>query len=202
MITLYMKLTSGGFMKKNDKKTLQIMWQIFTVYFKAMLFAFTGGNVTLPILQEQLDDKYNLINKDTLLEYFAIGQALPGVISLNSGIMIGRHICGWPGAIAAALGTILPAFFSMLLVTLTYSYINDLQWINGAINGIRAASIAIIMYNSITIAKKGKHKWEFTLMILSFIVVLIFNWSILTVILLSGLIGVLLVLINKYRRTN
>lgn len=187
-------------MKKTDRKIIRMMWEIFSVYFKAMLFAFTGGNVTLPILQQQLDDRYHLIDKDKVLEYFAIGQAIPGVISLNAGIMIGRDICGWPGAFAAALGTVLPAFLGMIFVTLAYSFINELQWIKGSINGIRAASIAIIMYNAIGIAKKGKQKWEFMLMAFSFVVVFIFNWSILTVILLSGLIGILLVIYNKYRR--
>lgn len=189
-------------MTKSDKKTAQMMWEIFSVYFKAMLFAFTGGNVTLPILQQQLDDRYHLIDKDKVLEYFAVGQAIPGVISLNAGLMIGRDICGWPGAFAAALGTILPAFLGMLLVTLTYSYINDLDWIKGAINGIRAASVAIIMSNAINIAKRGKFKWEFILMAFSFAAVIFLNWSILTVILLNGFIGILQVLYKKYWRVN
>jgi len=179
-----------------------MVWEIFSVYFKVMLFAFTGGNVTLPILQQQLDDRYHLIDKDKVLEYFALGQALPGVISLNAGLMIGRDICGWPGAFAAAFGTILPAFFGMLLVTLTYSYINKLDWIKGAINGIRAASVAIIMANAISIAKKGKHKWEFILMAFSFAAVIFLNWSILIVILLSGFVGILQVVYKKFRRVN
>lgn len=187
-------------MDKSNKTTLQIMYEIFIVYFKAMLFAFTGGSVTLPILQQQLDDKYHLIDKDKVLEYFAIGQAIPGVISLNAGLMIGRDICGWPGAFAAALGIILPAFLGMILITLAYSFINEVEWINGAINGIRAASIAIIMYNAISIAKKSKYRWEFILMIFSFLAVIILNWSILTVILLSGLIGIIRILYIKFRR--
>jgi chromate transporter len=189
-------------MNNSNRKTPQMMWEIFSVYFKSMLFAFTGGSVTLPILQQQLDDRYHLIDKDKVLEYFAVGQAMPGVISLNAGLMIGRDICGWPGALAAALGTVLPAFFGMLLVTLTYSYLNGLAWIKGAINGIRAASVAIIMSNAINIAKRGKYKWEFMLMIFSFIAVIVLNWGILTVILLNGFIGILQVLYKNYRRGN
>lgn len=189
-------------MDKSNKTTLQMMYEIFTVYFKAMLFAFTGGSVTLPILQQQLDDRYHLIDKDKVLEYFAIGQAIPGVISLNAGLMIGRAICGWPGAFAASLGIVLPAFLGMILVTSAYSFINDIKWIKGAINGIRAASIAIIMYNAISIAKKGKYKWEFFLMIFSFVAVAILNWGILTVILLSGSIGIMRVLYRNFRKVN
>lgn len=186
-------------MNKFEKKTTRMMWEIFSVYFKSMLFAFTGGSVTLPILQQQLDDKYHLIDKDKVLEYFAVGQAIPGVISLNAGIMIGRDICGWPGAFAAFFGIALPAFFGMLIVTLAYSLINELDWIKGTINGIRAASIAIIMSNGINIAKKSKYKWEFTLMAFSFLAVIILDWSILTVILLSGFIGIVRVLYRKYK---
>jgi chromate transporter len=189
-------------MNNLNKKTPQMMWEIFSVYFKSMLFAFTGGSVTLPILQQQLDDRYHLIDKDKVLEYFAVGQAMPGVVSLNAGLMIGSDICGWAGALAAALGTVLPAFFGMLLVTLTYSYLNGLDWIKGAIEGVRAASVAIIMTNAINIAKRGKSKWEFILMVFSFIAVLFLNWGILTVILLNGFIGISRVVYKNHRRVN
>jgi chromate transporter len=116
--------------------------------------------------------------------------------------MIGSDICGWAGALAAALGTVLPAFFGMLLVTLTYSYLNGLDWIKGAIEGVRAASVAIIMTNAINIAKRGKSKWEFILMVFSFIAVLFLNWGILTVILLNGFIGISRVVYKNHRRVN
>lgn len=187
-------------MVKTNKSTFRLMYEIFIVYFKAMLFAFTGGHVTLPIIQQEFDEKYKLIDKDKVLEYFAIGQAIPGVISLNAGIMIGRDICGWPGAFAAALGIVLPAFLGMLLVTTAYTFINEINWIKGAIKGIRAASIAIIMYNAFLIAKKGKHKWEFTLMTFSFFAVLGLKLSVLSVIIISGFIGIMRALYIKYRK--
>ena len=49
------------------------VWCVFLAYLTSMLFAFTGGNMTLPLLQQQLDDKYHLLSRDKVLELFALG---------------------------------------------------------------------------------------------------------------------------------
>ncbi len=183
---------------ENEKKSkARILWEIFFSYLKSMLFAFTGGNVTLPLLQQQLGDRYHLIEKDQVLEYFALGHTLPGVISLNSGIMIGRHIAGWPGAIAAAAGTILPALCGMLFIAFSYGFVSGFPAVQGAINGIRAASIAIILYNAILIIGTAKGAFSILLAVVACFTTLVLGWNIVLVVLLCGLAGVVRVALLK-----
>lgn len=174
---------------QTNKPRRQICWEIFKAYMKAMAFAFTGGNVTLPILQQQLDDKYHLISRDDVLENYALGSSLPGVLSLNTGILIGRRLAGWPGAIAAAAGNILPAFFGMLIIAFSYSILSEIPIISGAISGIRAASVGIILTNAIAICGKAKGAFAICLVALAFITTLFLKWNIVVVILLCGAAG-------------
>lgn len=173
-----------------EKSVNQKCRELASAYFKSMLFAFTGGNVTLPLLQEQLDDHYHLMEKDKVLEYFALGQTLPGVISLNAGILIGRSIAGWPGAFAVAVGIITPAFCGMLLIAFSYQFITGLSFVTGAISGIRIASIAIIATNAWMIAKRAKNLTGYSMVLFAFVMTSIFKWNIVLVMLLCGVIGI------------
>jgi len=165
--------------------------EIFAAYFFSMLFAFTGGNASLSLLQQQMDDKYHLMDREKVLEFFALGQALPGVISLNAGILIGRDIAGWPGGLAAAAGIIAPAFFGMLFIALTYNYIGGVRYIRGAIQGIRSASIGLILTSGVAIIRLARRRTDWALLVLAFAATMFFGWNILAVILLCGFLGIL-----------
>ncbi|NLW78205.1 MAG: chromate transporter [Ruminococcaceae bacterium] len=180
-------MSEGGQEKSRARKTRELLY----AYLKTMAFAFTGGSATLPLLIQQLTEKYKLIDRDKLIEYFALGQALPGVISLNAGILIGREVAGWPGALAAIAGCVLPAFFGMLLITLTYTFISGWGFISGVIGGIRAASIALILYNAILIMGMSKNVFYVVLALLAFVCVFFLGWNVIIVILLCGAAGVL-----------
>ena len=174
-----------------SKTKMQKSKELFITYFVSMLFAFTGGGLTFPLIQEKLENKYNLMSREKSLEYFALGQSLPGVISLNACILVGRDVAGWPGAFAAAAGTILPAFLGMLLIALSYTFISKFQVIYRAIAGIRAASVGIIFVTAIETAGRAKTVVDWLLVAFALIFTLFFNWNILIVVLLCGCFGVL-----------
>lgn len=174
-----------------EKSRARKAWQIFLSYIKSMLFAFTGGSVTLPLLQQQLADKYGLISREQTVSYFALAQTIPGVISVNMGVLCGMHIAGPLGAVAAVAGTLLPAFFGMLLITLSYSALSAIPVITGVIGGIRAASVAIILLNAITIMEGAKDPFHWVLVAGAFFTTLVLGWNILLVILGCGILGVL-----------
>lgn len=168
----------------------QKVWKVFLAYLTSMLFAFTGGNMTLPLLQRQLDEKYGLMHKDQVLELFVLGQAMPGVISLNAGILIGRVIAGWPAAFAAVAGCVLPAFFGMLLITFCYTLLSGLTFITGFVEGIRAASVAIILQTGVIILGKSKKIFYYLLAAAAFACTFFGGWNIVVVVILSGFAGV------------
>ncbi len=176
-------------MEQREKSKAQKTREVFLAYIKTMLFAFTGGSMTLPLLQQQLSDKYGLLSREKVLENQALGQALPGVISLNAGILNGRAICGWPGAFVAVLGCVLPAFFGMLLITFAYGFLSGLSFIGGAIAGIRAVSVAIILSAGIT-AARGRGAFGLMLAAAAFATTFFLGWNIILVMIGCGLVGV------------
>ena len=169
-------------------------------YFSAMLFAFTGGNMTWPLVQQKLEYKYKLMDREKSLEYFALGQSLPGILSLNTAILIGREVAGWAGGIAAAMGNIVPAFFGMLIMAVSYTAVSRLEIINSLIGGIRAASIAVIFVNALATMQRAKSKADILLVAFALAATLLLGWNILLVVGICGVLGVVKHAVIKYRK--
>ncbi|WP_250229478.1 chromate transporter [Anaeropeptidivorans aminofermentans] len=181
----------------SNKPKAQKLKELFIIYIKTMLFAFTGGAVTLPLLQEELS-KAGLMDREKVLECYALGQSIPGAIAINAGFFIGREIGGWAGAVVAISGTVLPAFFGMLFIALSYDFLMRYQFVTGAINGIRAASVAVIMQIAIDIIKgASKSSFSMSMAIIAFLVSFVFKVSPILVIIGCGAVGIVRVIYNK-----
>lgn len=172
-----------------EKSKMQKCRELFWAYLKSMAFAFTGGNAVLPILQEQLDHKYHLMSREDVMEFFALGQTLPGTISLNAGILIGRKVAGVAGAFAVSLGIVFPAVAGMLFIAATYQFVSELTFIQGAIGGIRAASIAIILANASSFMNFSKNIRAYLMVAFSFFTTLFLQWNVLVVMLICGFLS-------------
>ena len=94
----------------------RVLLQLFLVFFKIGAFTFGGGYAMLPLIQREVTEKQKWLSEEEILDIFAISQSIPGVISINSAIFIGRRVAGVGGAIFSALGIILPSFVIILVI--------------------------------------------------------------------------------------
>ncbi|MCL2060903.1 MAG: chromate transporter [Oscillospiraceae bacterium] len=172
---------------KNRRLTL---FRLFWVFFKAGSFTFAGGLAMLPLIQKDVIDKYEMIDKDTFLDYAALSQTLPGVIALNCGVFVGRKVSGYVGAFVAGFGVILPAFVAMLAATILLNSLPRTDIVESIFAGVRSASAALILYSAITLSSKNYKKlFPILLIAMSFIIVLFFNVSAYWVIIGAALAG-------------
>jgi chromate transporter len=163
---------------------------LFKTFFIASLFTFAGGLAMLPVLQRDLVDNNQLIDKDDFLEYATLSQTLPGMIVLNCACFVGKRINGWRGMFCAALGAILPAFVLMLIATILYSILPMTARIQSAFLGIRAASSAMILTAAITLYQHNiRNQYGFLIMLVSVGLLFILNFSAPLVLLIAGLFG-------------
>lgn len=105
-------LLSAGCDLVDTKKLIKL----FSVFFKIGAFTFGGGYAILPVIQREVVDKNSWLTEEEVLDIFAISQSIPGVISINSAIYIGKKVAGIPGAVFSALGMILPSFIVILAI--------------------------------------------------------------------------------------
>ncbi len=129
---------------------------ILRIYLKAMAFAFTGGMAAMPQLMYDITQKHKLLTEDEYTEIIALSNSLPGIIGVNNSYFTGKRIAGNFGAAMAIAGTVFPAFFSMLIVAILFRQLPESRIMRGAINGIRAVSIAVLAQTGVNIILRNK----------------------------------------------
>ncbi|MBR1964800.1 MAG: chromate transporter [Muribaculaceae bacterium] len=154
----------------------KIYRQLFTTFLKIGAFTFGGGWAMISIIEREIVDKRQWINREEFLDLLAVAQSLPGILAVNISAAIGDKLKGAKGSICAALGTILPSFLIILTIAmfLTPDLIKNNEILNKIFMGIRPAVVALIIAPVITTARAAKINWR---TIIIPIAVALFIWS-------------------------
>lgn len=160
-----------------------VVKKLFWVFLKVGSFTFGGGYAMLPLIQKEVVDQQKWISEAEILDVFAISQSVPGVIAINSALFIGNKVAGVPGAVAAALGMILPAFVSILLILVFLLSMKGNIYVDKVFGGIRAASAGLIFLAALKLGKGIlKNKLGWLIAAASFAAIALFNvnavWSV------------------------
>ena len=134
---------------------MKTLFKMFLTFARIGGFTFGGGYAMLPMLQREVVEKYKWATNDELLDYYAIGQCTPGVIAVNTATFIGYKLKGIPGAIFATLGVVTPSIIIIGIIAAFISNFRDLEVVQWAFSGIRAAVVALILSAVIKIGKKS-----------------------------------------------
>lgn len=185
-------------MKK--KSDLKLLWKLFlsTLYLSA--FTFGGGYVIVTLMKSKFVDEYKWITEKEMLNITAIAQSAPGAIAVNAAIVVGYRLAGLIGILVAVLGTVVPPFFIISLISVFYEVFRQNQIITLLLEGMEAGVAAVVIAVSLEMALgviKEKDVILTVMMVLAFIANALFNISVIVIILLSVVIGVALHFINR-----
>jgi len=121
-----------------------IYLQLFWSFFQVGLFSFGGGYAAMPLIQNQVVDIHGWLTMNEFADVITISQMTPGPIGINSATFVGTRIAGLAGAIVATLGCVFPSCIIVLLLAYVYYKYRGLTTIQGILNGLRPAVIAMI----------------------------------------------------------
>jgi chromate transporter len=175
---------------RDRKFYLRLFWYTF------QLSAFTigGGYVIVPLMRKQFVDKLGWIEEQQMLDCTAIAQSAPGPIAVNASILLGYHLAGIPGALAAITGTVLPPLIIISVIAVGYNAFIENEIVKNVLNGMRAGVCAVIIDVVADMGGaifKSKKVMSIFLMLAAFIVVVVFDVNVVYVILVAGLAGLL-----------
>ena len=167
--------------------------KLFLIFVKIGAILLGGGYVILPILQSEFVDKYHIISREELVNYFAISQSLPGIVAANISMFIGYKLMGKTGSVIAMLGVIFVPFWCIvLLASVLGLFINNIH-IYWVMWGVGVAVVALILLTTRELWQNSKRDWFFnTIFLLALISLLVFKFSPIQTILIFSGIGVLI----------
>ena len=177
------------------KVDLKLLWKLFlsTLYLSA--FTFGGGYVIVTLMKSKFVDEYKWITEKEMLNITAIAQSAPGAIAVNAAIVVGFRLAGFIGVLVAVLGTIIPPFIIISLISLFYEVFRQNQMITLLLAGMEAGVAAVVVAVSVEMALgvvKDKDTILTIMMVVAFIANAVFNVSVIIIILISVLMGIAL----------
>lgn len=169
---------------------MKLILDLFITFFKIGSFTFGGGLAMLPLIRKAVVDEKGWLTEEEITDCFAIGQSLPGVLAVNAAVYVGNKKKALAGSIAATLGVVLPAFISIVVILLFLGKIEDNLYVKGAFEGIKAASVALILVAAYKLGKQiMKGRIEYFIAAVSFIIVVFIGISAVWAIVFGGLAG-------------
>lgn len=141
-------------------KELKELLEVFVASFRVGIMTFGGGYAMLPILQREVVETRKWVTEEEVLDYYAIGQCLPGVIMVNTMIFIGQKRKGTLGGIAAALGSVCPALIIITIIAALLSGFADAAIVKSAFAGVRVCVCVLIINAIIKLWKSSVVDWK------------------------------------------
>ena len=188
-------MKAGVFMERKEK--MRILWKLFysTLYLSA--FTFGGGYVIITLMKKKFVDEYRWIEEEEMLDLVAIAQSSAGPIAVNGAIVVGYKLAGMAGVLVSILGTVLPPFVILTVVSFFYEAFQSNFYVKTTLDGMQcgvAAVIASVVYDMGKGVIEGKSLVSNLIMAAAFTVTFFFQMNVVYVVLICIGLGVLRVL--------
>ena len=118
---------------------------IFLTFLRIGAFTFGGGYAMIPLIQKEAVENHKWVTDEDILNVVAIAESTPGPIAINAATFVGYQVAGFPGAVAATLGVVLPSFMSILAISYVLRRFQDLRAVQYAFNGIRVGVLVLLI---------------------------------------------------------
>ena len=123
---------------------MSVYFELFFAFLQIGAFSFGGGYAAMPLIQEQVVEKYGWLSLSDFTDLVTISQMTPGPIAVNAATFVGESIAGIPGAIIATVGCILPSCIFVTILAHFYLKYRKMAMLQGILGSLRPAVVAMI----------------------------------------------------------
>ena len=176
--------------------------KLFASTFYISAFTFGGGFVIIPLMKKKFVEEFHWLEEDEMMDMMAIAQSSPGAIAVNASIIIGWRLAGLPGVLISVLGTVLPPFLILSVISVGYTAFQDNRIVKYILRGMQAGVAAVVVDVVIQMAGrliKKKERFPVFMMCGVFVAAAVFEVNVMLLILVCGAAGAAAVLAGKSR---
>ena len=184
-------------MNKNKEKIAGYK-EVFTYFLGLGFFGFGGPLALVGNIQKDLVEKRQWIEEEDFNVIFSLIKAMPGPVSFQIAIFMGRHRAGFFGAVLAAIGVTAPAFFLMIVFSIFYQSLSHLPTVHLILQGMQVTALGVILGSLKALVKTNMKDLFFWVLIIFSGAINLVNPSIEPLIILS--FGLLIILLRKWQR--
>lgn len=121
-----------------------MLLELFWSFLQIGIFSFGGGMVSITLLLQKVVHEKGWLDAAAFNDLIAIAESTPGPIAVNTATFVGVRLAGFPGALIATLGAILPGCAIVLALAMLYRRYRSLSLVQGMMDGLRPVIVATI----------------------------------------------------------
>ena len=182
-------------------KEKNFYWKLFKSTFIVSAFTVGGGYIIIPLLKAKYVDEYHWISDEETLNMVAIAQSTPGIMAVNTAIMLGYRMAGVRGALTGMFATVLPPLIIITIVATFYDLIAQNEQVQLVLKGMQCGATALLLNVAIDLLKKQFEKKLILPIVIifgTFIANVFFNVNIMLLVAIDAVIGFFLLRDKKY----
>lgn len=168
------------------------LWTLFTLFLRVGSTAFGGFMALIAVVENHVVERRKWLTHEEVLDGVSLATVLPGPIAVNVIAYVGHRLRGIPGALACAIGVILPAFLLMLALSAAYFAWGQIPAVGKLFMGFLPAVAAIILVAAWNMGRKTIKGASEALISLAAAALMVWHGSFavsLSIIVISGVAG-------------
>ncbi|RKP57350.1 chromate transporter [Cohnella endophytica] len=122
-----------------------MLGQLFIVFLKIGFISFGGGYAVIPMIEREMN-RLGWIDAHAFQKIVSLAGMSPGPIATNSATLIGFNLAGFPGAIAATLGMVLPSLILVIVIVAFCMRYHRSKQVKASFYGLRPIVTGLILY--------------------------------------------------------
>jgi chromate transporter len=157
-------------------KSLMKQADIFIAFFKVGILGYGGGPSSIPLVHEEVVERYKWMSTDEFSDILALGNALPGPIITKMAGYIGYRVGGVLGMLNAIIATVVPSIVLMVLLLTVLNAYKDKPWVSGmsqAVVPVVAVMLGTLTWNFVKISTQSRLGWRGTILFVIFGILLL-----------------------------
>lgn len=169
-----------------------LLWDLFFTFLRIGAFTIGGGYAMLPLIQKETVEKRHWVGEEEFAEIIGLSQTAPGAIAINSSIYLGFRVAGFPGAIFAVTGMVVPSLVIILTIALFFERFSTIPAVKAIFNGVRPAVMGLILAALFKIGKSVlKNLTSLIIFVAMLLIGVVFDLHPVLIILIAALAGIL-----------
>lgn len=166
--------------------------QLGTVFLRHGNWTLGGGSATVAVLQTELIDRKQWVDRETFSLSFGLARLTPGTNLLSFGTGIGWLLRGWSGAIVALMAGSIPCSLIALFVTALYESWSRNRFVEVGLRGALAAAVGVMVATGWTLIRpfwKGLSVQRLLVFTGGALALALYGWTPIKVLFLGALVG-------------
>lgn len=127
-----------------------ILLDLFLTFLLIGAVSFGGGYGMISLVREQVL-AHGWLTESEFLDMIAVSESTPGPLAVNMATFIGSSQAGFPGALVATFGVVLPAFLIILLIAAVLKNLLRYRGVEAFLSGVRPTVVGLILGTAVVL---------------------------------------------------